>query len=470
MATISSPGIGSGLDVQSIVSQLVALEKAPIKQLQTQATSFQTRLSTYGNIKSQVSALSDAASKLASVSGWNAVTASSTNTAAVSVTASAGAPVTSLTLEVQQLARSQSTASSAVPTGSAFGSGTLTIELGSWASGSFVGTGGSTSVTIEPGRDSLTEIASRINGADGGVTATVLKDASGERLLMRSKATGEEQGFRVLVSDADGDDNDAGGLSRLAFNPGTASGMALTQAGLNAQATVNNIAITSASNDLTDTLPGMTLRLQQVTTSPVEISVGKDTEDVRKNITALVDAYNAINTTLSNATRYNGESRQAGALQGDSTAVGLQNALRGMMRSITAGAPFERLSDIGIELQTNGAMTVRANKLDAALTNLDGLRSFFTIDNANPQLRGFGQKIKTFSNELLAVDGLVTNRTKALQSSLDRNSKEQERIADRAARAEVRLLAQYNAMDNAVGKLNGLNAFVNQQITLWNRN
>ena len=116
MATISSPGIGSGLDVQSIVTQLVALEKAPLKQLQTQATSFQTKLSTYGTIKSQVSALGDAAAKLSTNAGWNAVTASSSNPTAVGVTAAAGAQATSITMEVQQLAKAQSAASGAVPT------------------------------------------------------------------------------------------------------------------------------------------------------------------------------------------------------------------------------------------------------------------------------------------------------------------------------------------------------------------
>ena len=90
MATISSPGIGSGLDVQNIVSQLVAIEKAPLKQLETQATSFKTRLSVYGTIKSQVSALGDAAAKLSTSAGWNAGTSTSSNPSAVSVTAAQG--------------------------------------------------------------------------------------------------------------------------------------------------------------------------------------------------------------------------------------------------------------------------------------------------------------------------------------------------------------------------------------------
>lgn len=467
MATISSPGIGSGLDVQSIVTQLVALEKAPLKQLQTQATSFQTKLSTYGTIKSQVSALGDAAAKLSTNAGWNAVTASSSNSTAVGVTAAAGAQATSITMEVQQLAKAQSAASDAVLTGSSMGSGTLSIELGSWATGSFAaGAAAPVSVSIAA-TDTLSAIATKINEAGAGVSATVLRDASGERLLLRSSDTGEENGFRITAVDDDGaDGND---LGRLAFNPGSGSGMAQTQAGQNAMATVNGVSISTASNRLTDTLPGLTIQLSQVTTEPVEIDVKVDLEAAKKNVQTFVDAYNTLTSTLANATRYDETSKRAGALQGDSTAVGLQNALRSMMRSVTSSSPFERLSDIGIEVKTGGSLEIKADKLDAALSNLDGIKALFTTSSTDPTARGFGLKVKSFADGLIAADGLVSNKTTSIQASLKRNDREQERVNDRAARVEVRLLAQYNAMDAAVGKLNGLSAFVSQQITLWNQ-
>ena len=467
MATISSPGIGSGLDVQSIVTQLVALEKAPLKQLQTQATSFQTKLSTYGTIKSQVSALGDAAAKLSTTSGWNAVTANSSNSNAVGVTAAAGAQATSITMEVQQLAKAQSAASGAVPTASTMGSGTLSIELGSWATGSFAaGAAGPVSISIAA-TDSLSAIATKINEAGAGVSATVLRDASGERLLLRSQDTGEENGFRIAALDDDGaDGND---LGRLAFNPGSGTGMAQTQAGQNAMATVNGVSISTASNRLTDTLPGLTIQLSQITTAPVEIDVKVDLEAAKKNVQTFVDAYNTLTSTLATATRYDAGSKTAGALQGDSTAVGLQNALRSMMRSVTASSPFERLSDIGIEVKTGGALEIKADKLDAALSNLDGIKALFTTTSTDPTARGFGLKVKSFADGLIAADGLVSNKTTSIQASLKRNDLEQERVNGRAARVEIRLLAQYNAMDAAVGKLNGLGAFVSQQITLWNK-
>lgn len=469
MASISSPGLASGINVKDIVSQLVALERAPLQPLQTQATSMQSKLSVYGSIKSMVATLGDAAAKLSTANGWNAVTATSSNTAAVSVSAAAGAQINALSVEVQQLAKAQSTASAAVPKDAAMGSGSLSIQIGAWSGSTFTpGEGAAVEVAIEA-TDTLTQIAAKINAANGGVSATVLRDASGERLLMRSNDTGEENAFRVQVTDDDGTPHDASGLSRLAYDPGTATGATRTQQALNAQATVNNVAITSASNKLTDALPGLTLQLSQVTTAPVEIGVSNDTAAMKKNVEAFVAAYNQLNTLLTNATRYDPATKVAGSLQGDSTAIGLQSALRGMMRSVTASSPFSRLVDVGIEAKQGGNLEIKADKLDAALNDLDGLKALFTT-TGDAGSQGFGLKIKAFADGLLSTDGLMSTKTESLQNAVKRNTKEQDKVNDRAARAEVRLLAQYNAMDAAVGRLNGLSSFVNQQVTLWNKN
>lgn len=470
MSTISSPGIASGLDIQSIVSQLVALEKAPLTQLQTQASSFQTKLSTWGTLKSQVASLGDAAAKLSGASGWNAVSASSSNPSAVTVSASAGAPTMSLNMEVQRLAQAQSTASAAVTTSSAMGAGSLSIEIGGWTGSTFTaGSGDPVSVDIDAD-DTLSDVAAKINDADAGITATVLRDASGERLLVRSRETGEANGFRITASDDDGNDTDAAGLSRLAYSVGNANGQSLSQAGLNALATVNNVSISSASNKLTDTLEGMTIQLSQVTTAPVLIDVSKDLDAIKSNIKSFVDAYNTLNTTLTTAMRYDEATKVAGPLQGDATATGLQNALRSMMRSVTASSPFSRLSDIGLEIKNQGKMETNATKLDAALNDeFDGLKDLFMAAGTDATSKGFGFKVNTFADGLLDTDGMVSNRTTALQASIKRNGIEQERVVDRASRVETRLLAQYNAMDAAVGKLNALSSFVSQQITLWNK-
>lgn len=482
MATLSSPGIASGLDVQGIVKQLVALEKTALQPLRTQASSFQTKLSTFGTIKSQVSALADAAAKLSTPAGWNSVMASASDASAVSVTANAGTPSMAMTIEVQRLARAQSTASETIsPAGTGVGAGTLTIALGKWDSSRFTaGVAPAVNITIEPGKDSLVQIAAQINKAGAGVSAMVLRDAEGERLLMRSTATGEANGFQIIATPppatgAEGEEPPVPGaetgLSRLTFNPASNVGWGSTsQAGEDALVTVNNVAIRSASNTLGDALPGLSLTLSKVTTAPVDITVRNDDEAVRKNVQAFVSAYNTLNATLTTATRYDAGTKTAGPLQGDSTAVGLQNALRGMMRSVTPGGIFTRLVDVGIEAKAGGALDINTSKLTAALGKREDLQALFTAASTDPTARGFGLKVKTFAEGLLATDGMVNTKTTALQNAITRNGREQEKVNERAARTEVRLLAQYNAMDAAVGRLNGLGAFVSQQITLWNQN
>jgi len=466
---ITSPGLASGLDIQGIVSQLVALERRPLVPLQQQAASFQSKLSVFGTIKSMVSALGDAASKLSATSAWNPVRATTTSDA-VGITAKSGTAATSMSIEVQSLAKAQSTASTAVATGGTIGSGTLSIQLGGWDGTTFTpGSASAVNVTVAAS-DTLSDIATKINAAKGGVNATVLRDASGERLLVRSDKTGQAQGFQITATDDDGQNTDANGLSRLAFtsNAGALVGMTLSQAGANAQATVNNVPISSASNTVTDALPGITLNLNKVTTAPVEVAVSQDKDSIRKNLQGFVDAYNAINNMLATATKYDPDTKVAGSLQGDSTAVGLQNALRRMMGSVTPGGEFQRLSDIGITLKSGGVMSIDGSKLDKALENPEALQRLFTQDSGLAADKGFGLKVKAFADGLVASNGIVTTRSDSLRASITRNGKEQDKVNDRATRAEARYLAQYNAMDAAVGQLNGLSNFVSQQVTLWN--
>ena len=194
---ISSAGVGSGLDVQSIVTQLVAIEKQPLKALQTQASKIQTQLSLYGTVKSQVSALGDAAAALASPMGWNTQKATSSNAAAVGVSAGSGAVPTVLSVDVQQLARAQSTASAGFAAGLAVGAtGTLNIEAGSWSDGAtpVFTPGTSVPISIVAG-DTISDIAGKINSASAGVTATVLRDGANERLVIRSASTGQAAGW-----------------------------------------------------------------------------------------------------------------------------------------------------------------------------------------------------------------------------------------------------------------------------------
>lgn len=461
---ISSTGVGSGLDVKSIVTQLVAIERQPLAILQTKATAIQAQLSLYGKVKSQVSALGDAAAVLAGAGGWSVQKASSSNTAAVGVSVSSSATASALSVNVQQLARAQTSASAGVAAGVAVGaSGTLNIEVGSWSSDATPVFSPGTSVPISVlAGDTVSDIASKINSASAGVTATVLRDGTNERLVIRSATTGTESGFR-LDSPADA------GLAALGFsNPSDGANFS-GQTALDAKVNINGVAIVSASNKMVDVVPGVTLQLNQVTTAAAEITVETDQDAIQKNIQTFVDAYNALNTTIADATKYTAATKTAGPLQGDATTLGLQSALRSMFGSSSVGSTFSRLSDVGIERQTDGSLKINTTKLSGAQQDLANLKNLFTANNNDPTTNGFGLKVRDFARSMVSFDGQVTSKSAALQASITRNSKEQDLVNDRASRVETQLYKQYSGLDAQMAKLNGLSSFVTAQLAMWNK-
>ncbi|MBV7462313.1 MULTISPECIES: flagellar filament capping protein FliD [unclassified Acidovorax] len=474
MATISSPGVGTnGLDVKSIISQLVTLEKRPLDTLKLQAATVNTKISAFGQIKSLVSTLQDAAGKLTSVTGWNGVATTSSDSKFVSATAVGGTLPTTFSVEVQSLAKAQATASAALlPVGGALGSGTLRLELGKWsvAPASFTpGSGQPVDITISAS-DKLSDVASKINGANAGVTASVLSDASGERLLLRSKSTGEEFGFRLSVME-DGDtdpqsagNTDATGLSRLV------NGATVTQAAADAKATVNGIAVSSATNTFASTISGVTFKAEQVTTAPIDITVSKDNSAIQSNIDGFVKAYNAINQLLQDATKYDAATKSAGLLQGDSTAVALQNSLRNAIQSVTTGGgAFQRLADIGITQQLGGDLAVDSSKLTKALSeNPDDVKNLFR-NTGGGAADGIAVQLKALTTNLLSNDGFFKSKDATLQLSLKRNSQDQTRVNEKVEAFEKRITQRYNALDTQLSSLNGLNAYISQQVTAWNK-
>lgn len=462
--TISSTGVGSGLDVKSIVSQLVAIEKQPLQQLQTKAATFQTQLSLYGKIKSQASALGDAAALLAGASGWNTQKSASSNAAAVGVTAGTAAVAGALSVEVQQLARAQSAASLGVAAGMPVGAtGDLNIELGIWSEDAtpVFSPGTSVLVTIDAA-DTVSDIAGKINAANASVTATVLRDGANERLVIRSSTTGVDAGFRLNTPAEPG-------LAMLGFTNPSDGAAFVGQTALNAKVKINGVNVVSATNKMVDVVPGVTLQLNQVTTAPAEITVENDLDVVQKNIQSFVDAYNTLNQTLADATKYTAATKTGGVLQGDSTTMGLQNALRAMLGSTSVGSTFSRLSDVGVERQTDGSLKINATKLTSAQQELPNLKNLFATDNSDTTTNGFGLKVRDFARGLVAFDGLVTNKSTALQGAISRNSKDQDRVTDRATRVESQLFKQYSALDAQMAQMNALSSYVTAQLAVWNK-
>ncbi len=478
MASFSNIGIGLGGNVD--VNGLIKASKDAVTDkitrtngLSDQGKLIEAKISTFGQLKSLTATLSDAVTKLTSVTGWNAVTASSSNKDAITASAIGGTVATSFNVQVTSLAKAQTTSSAALlPVGGYVGAGTLTLELGKWAGEPAAFTAGAaTPVALEiSATDKLSDVAGKINGANAGVTATILSDASGERLLLRSKATGEESGFRLSVSEADGTNTDATGLSRLVA--GTS-----TEFAANAKATVNGVEVSSSSNTFTNTVAGVTFTVAQVTTSPVEITVARDDTAVKANIDGFVKAYNALNQALNSITKYDKDTKTAGLLQGDSTAVTLQNTLRNALQSISStSGPFRNLSDVGIvsagglnNLSPTGDLQVDSTKLSKALQDPDALKAMFRGPDGGTADDGVAEKIKGTLTGLLSTDGFFASKDKQLNNSKKLNDTEILRVSDRANRVEANMKARYTALDSQMSTLNALNSYIQQQVTTWNK-
>lgn len=459
---LSSPGIGSGLDVRSIVSQLVELEKRPLAQLQTAASGFQARLSAIGQLRSQFDNLQTQASRLANPSTWSGLTLSSSNSAVSGrISSTVTATPTQFAVEVSQLASAQTFASAPLPAGSL--EGTLTFSFGNFSDP----TSFESRPDIEIGADdTLADVARKINEANLGISATLLNDGvSGQRLLLRSSSTGEASGFRIDVTAAAGSQLDALSLTDLTGSPGQT-----IVAARDTQATLNGVPIQSSNNQFDNVIPGVSFSVSAITQagSPAVVTVNRDMAQMRTAINNFVQSYNALNNAIAEMTRFNPSDRSAGTLQGDVTVISTQNALRRLVGSQgSGGSEFSWLSQVGVSFTDEGTLQVNNTRLDQALAKPAELERFFTNTDPSAGL-GFGVRLRDFANGLVAATGALASRSNALRSNLERNQQAQERLTERLSRTEERLLAQYARLDTQLSQLTALGNFVNQQVTLWN--
>ncbi|MEO3691293.1 flagellar filament capping protein FliD [Roseateles paludis] len=471
MATISSAGIGSGLDVESLVAKLVAVERTPITQIAKRTDGLKTELSTYGKVQSALSSLRDAAAKLTRPDTWGGTQATSSDSSAVTATVGAGAAVGNVSVQVNQLATAQTLASTTYASStSTLTAGTLTIQLGTHSTDvdgnpTFTAKAGSTAVNIDVADgDTLNTLRDRINAASAGVTASIVNDSTGARLVLRSTDTGESNGFVASGS---------GGVSNLSYDPvnGVAA-MVQTLPAANARAILNGIDISSESNTLKSAIDGLNITLLKTTTFPPVISIGQDKDAIKKAIAEFTAAYNAVNALLRDQTKYDAGSKTAGALQGDSTAIGLQASLRSIAGGTTSlGGSINRLTQIGIEPGSDGNLTTSDTKLNTAMGDLDSLKKLFMgLDSGgNSSNDGFAQRIRSYVDGALSSNGRVAARQAGIQKQISSNDKRTASLEDHVAQTEARIRAQYNALDVQMSKLNGLSNYVTTQLAQLNK-
>jgi len=473
MPAITSLGIGSGIDINTMVTQLVALEKQPLQQMQQAANTMQTKLSALGRTQSLLASLQDAAGALSSPTLWAGTTASSADPTTVSASGTSAA-AGSYAVAVQSLARGQTLASSSVFAAATdlVGAGTLTIELGGWDAGAtvFAAKTGAAAVAINvSATDTLQDVRDKINASGAGVTASLITDASGVRLALNSAQTGAVNGFRVSANDADGNNTDAAGLSRLAYDPPSgAVSMQRAQAASDAQATVNGIAVSSTTNQLAGVVEGLTIQINKVSATPVSVNVAADTAGVKAAVKSFADAFNALASQIAAQTKYDPSTKTAAPLQGDSSVLTLLNRLRGIVNiPSSASSLFPTLSSLGLEMQRDGTLSINQGKLDAAAANLPELKkAFANLDAATPANNGFARRAAQLATDMLGTSGTLTTSQSALQQRIKSNSADQDALNQRVAAYQQRLVQQFTAMDTQVAKLQALGSYVTQQLAM----
>lgn len=463
---ISSPGVGSGLDVNSIVSQLVALERKPIANIQSQIGSLQSSVSAWGQIKGGLAKLQDAAAKLAASATWQAQVARSSAPESVAVTAQTGAVTGQYQVEVLALAQAQSTRTQAFNTGETVGqTGRLEIRLGQWGPTGFVaGSGSPVSISVSA-TDTLATIASKINSANAGVRAAVVRSGSTEQLVVRGADTGQANGFELVAFDATDTliTDTSTGLGRLAYYDagGFADGQTLVQPATDAQITVEGIAVSSASNTFSDTLAGVTFTAKAVTAQPVTLTVEDDREGMQKAVEAFRDAFNELSRTIKDLTRSDPTGAGNGPLRGDSAAIGILTMLRRIAGDTVSGNTPATLNEAGIRFDREGLLTLDSSQLATALNNPNGLAGLLGGS-------GIAQRLKSFAQDALAASGAANSRERGLQETIKRKNAEIDRINERVQRTEAALRAQYTMLDTKMAGYSGLSNFINQQLATWN--
>lgn len=374
---LSSPGVGSGLDIKGLVSQLMTLERQPLAALATREAKYQAQLTAYGSLKGALSSFQSAVAALADPARFSAVMASFADTTVATVTAASAAAVGSYAVEVQTLAQAHKLKSSAfAATSTAIGSGTLTIQFGTYSGGAFTlnPDKAAQTIAIDAGQSSLAGVRDALNAANAGVSASIVNDGSGNRLVIASKDSGAANALKITVADDDLANTDNAGLSQLAYDAATGgtTNLAQTVTAQNAVVVIDGISISKPSNAISDAIEGVTLNLLKPNTpSTATLTVSRDTAGVQASVESFVKAYNDLQKTVADLSKYDPATRKSSTLTGDATVRSVQTQLRAVFNATlpTAGGGLSALSDIGIAFQKDGTLKLDSTKLNAVLSD-----------------------------------------------------------------------------------------------------
>ncbi len=475
---ISSLGVGSGLDLNSLLSSLMTAEQQPLLALQKKEASFQARISALGSLKGGLSALQTAAQTFIPSTGQSAdakyatYKASVTDTGIATASAASGAVAGNYSLEVSALAQAHrlTSPSSTDPTGAAsltaglLAGGSLKIELGTLTDTDSDPNITTYSYAADPVRElnitvaagsTLEQLRDAINTAatDGRVAATIINGSNGKQLVLSTEKTGLSNVMQL--SGLDGFDFDpaaaTGNLSQSAANGG--------QAPSDAAFKLNGISATSSTNSVSSVLDGVTLNLLKTNVgSPTTVSVTKDsTSSLTAAVSAFVKAFNDSAKSMSSLGAYNAETKAAGALQGDSTLRSAQNQVRSLLQTRAGGtSAYQTLSDIGVSLEKDGTLKLDTTKLNKAVA-----ADFAGVTGL---VAAVGTSFKTGLEGVVGTSGNIVTATDSANRQIKDLGKRQEALVSRLTQTEARYRKQFSALDGLIASMNKTSSYLTQQL------
>jgi flagellar hook-associated protein 2 len=471
---VAVTGTGSGLDIDGLVTSLVAAERVPAEtRLNAREASITSLSASFSSAKAAVTTFESAANKLALASAFSQFTTSSSDKTKATISATSAASLGSYQLAVTNLASAQTLASGTFSaTTETLGTGTLTIAIGTPSySGSTYSSFSQTSsvdITIDSSNNTLAGVRDAINSAGAGVNASILKNGDNYQLLLVSEETGLSKSMSISITgDSVGGDTDNDGLSRLAFNS-SVSQLTQSAAGANANFSINGLAVSSASNTVADVIDGVTLNLLSATSSAITIDVKTDTDAIVADVQAFVDKYNAYSSLFKDLTKYDATTGTAGALQGDSIARSIMSQIRSELgKSVTGlSGSYTSLADVGISIDKSGVMTFTQSTFKtafaAAPTEVTGIFASTTVSGT--AVEGVAEKLETLMEGfLVSTTGIFDSRISSLSTQLTAITDDRADLARRMQSLEDRYFAQLNAMDSLLAEIETTGDFLTQQ-------
>ncbi|NIJ39537.1 flagellar hook-associated protein 2 [Sphingopyxis panaciterrae] len=447
----NSLGFGSGVDTKQLVTDLSAASREPkVKRVNQLTQENQTRISALAQARSDLDGFADSLGQMVS-DGTLRSTPTVSDDSVLSATSRAGIAADSFaaTVEVTQLARAQTAYSGVVADKTAaIGTGTMTLTVG----------GVNKTITIGATNNSLDGLAKAINASGSGVTASIIADDGGHRIILKGP-TGETGAF-TLTADSGADP----GLSTFAY--GSGGGMTLGQSAANAEFTIDGVAFSRASNIVDDVVPGMSLTLKKAAPGqPVDIGASRPLDMIKQTVGDFVAVYNQMKKSLSSAANMSGSTTALRELERELAAL--------VSKVVTSHGSINKLSDIGVSSTRDGLLSLDSAKLDKALAaDAGAVEALFNprrdathTETSDP---GIAFALDAIRDKAVATDGVIDRVAKSLDAKKETLAEQLEKIEEREGSYKARLEKQFGGLDAKLAAFKATQSYLEQQIEMWN--